>query len=104
MNIDAPLNVQHFKTYELKKKHEHTDSFKCHNFKTKPPIDKWSKPYDRGLKNTGFVEKNDESSAVCWSFSEKQQRKRSQNRKKYNNSWIAKDHGQRGSFKCPYIL
>ena len=27
MNI-VPLNVQHFKTYELKKKHEHTGSFK----------------------------------------------------------------------------
>ena len=37
MNIKAPLNV--------------------HNFKTKPPFDKWSIPYDRGLQNTAFVEK-----------------------------------------------
>ena len=29
--------------------------------------------------------KNDESSAVCWSFSEKSQWKLNQNRKKYNN-------------------
>ena len=36
-----------------------------HKFKTKPPFDKWSTPYDRGLKNTAFVVKNDESSAVC---------------------------------------
>ena len=28
MNIEVPLNVQHFKTYELKKKHEHTGSLK----------------------------------------------------------------------------
>ena len=28
-----------------------------HNFKTKPPFDKWSIPYDRGLQNTAFVEK-----------------------------------------------
>ena len=34
MNIEAPLNV--------------------HNFKTKPPFDKWSLPYDRGLQNTAF--------------------------------------------------
>ena len=39
MNIKALLNV--------------------HNFKTKPPFDKWSigLPYDRGLQNTAFVEK-----------------------------------------------
>ena len=37
MNIQALLNV-------------------C-NFKTKPPFDKWSIPYDRGLQNTAFVEK-----------------------------------------------
>ena len=54
MNIKALLNV--------------------HNFKTKPPFDKWSIPYDRGIKTTGFVEKNDESSAVCRSFSEKPRR------------------------------
>ena len=29
MNIEVPLYVQHFKTYELKKKHEHKGSFKC---------------------------------------------------------------------------
>ena len=29
MNIEVPLNVQHFKTYELKKKHEHKCSFRC---------------------------------------------------------------------------
>ena len=29
MNIEIPLNVQHFKTYELKKKHEHKGCFKC---------------------------------------------------------------------------
>ena len=28
-----------------------------HNFKTNPPFDKWSIPYDRGLQNTAFVEK-----------------------------------------------
>ena len=28
-----------------------------HNFKTKPPFDKWSIPYDKGLQNTVFVEK-----------------------------------------------
>ena len=55
---------------------------------------------DWGLQNTAFVEKN-ESSTVCQSFSEKPRRKLSQNRKKYNNSWTAKDHGQRGSLKCP---
>ena len=90
MNIEVPLNVQHFKTYELN----------VYNFKTKPSFDKWSIPYDRGLQNTAFIEKNDESSAVCRSFSEKPRRNLSQNRKEYNNSWIAKDHGQRGSFKC----
>ena len=37
MNIKALLNV--------------------HNFKTKPPFDKWSISYDRGLQNTAFVEK-----------------------------------------------
>ena len=37
MNIKALLNV--------------------HNFKTKPPLNKWSTPYDRGLQNTAFVEK-----------------------------------------------
>ena len=37
MNIKALLNI--------------------HNFKTKPPFDKWSIPYDRGLQNTAFVEK-----------------------------------------------
>ena len=29
MNTEVPLNAQHFKTYELKKKHEHKGSFKC---------------------------------------------------------------------------
>ena len=29
INLEVPLNVQHFKTYELKKKHEHKGSFKC---------------------------------------------------------------------------
>ena len=29
MNIEVPLYVQHFKTYELKKRHEHKGSFKC---------------------------------------------------------------------------
>ena len=29
MNIGVPLNVQHFETYELNKKHEHAGSFKC---------------------------------------------------------------------------
>ena len=47
MNMEALLNV--------------------HNFKTKPPFDKWSIPYERGLQNTAFVEKN-ESSTVCRSF------------------------------------
>ena len=28
-----------------------------HKFKTKPPFDKWSIPYDRGIQNTAFVEK-----------------------------------------------
>ena len=37
MNIKALLNV--------------------HNFKTKPPFDKWSIPYDSGLQNTAFMEK-----------------------------------------------
>ena len=37
MNIQALLNV--------------------HNFKTKPPFDKWSMPYDRALQNTAFVKK-----------------------------------------------
>ena len=31
-------------------------------------------PYDRALQNTAFV-KNDESSAVCWGFSEKSRQK-----------------------------
>ena len=29
MNTEVPLNARHFKTYELKKKHEHKGSFKC---------------------------------------------------------------------------
>ena len=52
-----------------------------HNFKTKPPFDKWSIPYDRGLQNTAFVEKMMRASAVCRSFSEKPRWKLSQNRK-----------------------
>ena len=28
MNIEIPLNGQHFKIYELKKQHEHKGSFK----------------------------------------------------------------------------
>ena len=55
--MEVPLNVQHFKTYELQKKHEHKALLNVHNFKTKPPFDKWSIPYDRGLQNTAFVEK-----------------------------------------------
>ena len=39
MNTEVPLKVQHFKTYELKKKHEHKGSY-IHNFKTKPSFDK----------------------------------------------------------------
>ena len=27
------------------------------NFKTKPPDDEWSTPYDRALQNTAFVKK-----------------------------------------------
>ena len=37
MEKEAPLNV-------------------C-NFKTKPPDDEWSTPYDRALQNTAFVKK-----------------------------------------------
>ena len=40
------------------------------NFKTKPPNDEWSTPYDRALQNTAFEKKNDESSATCWAFQE----------------------------------
>ena len=29
MNTEVPLNVQHIKTYKLKKRHEHAGSFKC---------------------------------------------------------------------------
>ena len=29
MNIELPLNGQHFKTYKLKKQHEHKGSFEC---------------------------------------------------------------------------
>ena len=29
----------------------------AHNFKTKPPDDEWSTPYDRALQNTAFVKK-----------------------------------------------
>ena len=47
-----------------------------------------------------FCGKNDETSAVCGSFSEKARQKLSLNRKKYNNLLIAKDHEQRDSFKC----
>ena len=76
MNIEVPLDVQHFKSYELKKKHEHKCSIlNVNKFKTKPPFHKWSIPYDRGKTNTAFVEKNHESSAVCRCFSEKPQRK-----------------------------
>ena len=57
MNIEVPLNVQHFKTYELKKKQEIKVLLNVHNFKTKSPFDKLSIPYDRGLHNTAFVEK-----------------------------------------------
>ena len=35
MDKEAPLNVR--------------------NFKTKPPDDEWSTPYDRALQNTAFV-------------------------------------------------
>ena len=61
MNIEAPLNVQHFKNYELKKKKKKKNytnikaPLNVHNFKTKPPFDKWSISYDRGLQNTDFV-------------------------------------------------
>ena len=37
MDKEAPLNVR--------------------NFKTKPPDDEWSTPYDRALQNTTFVKK-----------------------------------------------
>ena len=37
MDKEAPLNVR--------------------NFKTKPPDDEWSTPYDRALQNTVFVKK-----------------------------------------------
>ena len=37
MNKEAPLNI--------------------HNFKTKPPSDEWSSPYDSALKNTAFMKK-----------------------------------------------
>ena len=37
MNKEAPLNAR--------------------NFKTKPPDDKWSTPYDRALQNKAFVKK-----------------------------------------------
>ena len=57
MNIEVPLNVQHFKTYELKKSMDIKALLNVHNFKTKPPFDKWSIPYDRGLQNTAFVDK-----------------------------------------------
>ena len=72
-----------------------------HNFKTKPPFDKWSIPYERGLQNiASFVE--NESSAVCRSFSEKPWWKLSQNRKKYNIYELQKIkiiNEQRDSFK-----
>ena len=47
MDKEAPLNV-------------------C-NFKTKPPDDEWSTPYDRVVQNTAFVTKN-ESSSACRAF------------------------------------
>ena len=73
MKIEATLIVQHFKTYELKKKSMNMEApLNVHNFKTKPPFDKWSIPYDRGLQNTySFCGKNDESFAMCWGCSEK---------------------------------
>ena len=44
-------------------------------FKTKPPDDEWSTPYDRALQNTAFVKKNDKSSAMCRGFPERSRRK-----------------------------
>ena len=41
ISIEIPLKVQHFKTYELKND-EREGSCNIHNFKTKPPFDKWS--------------------------------------------------------------
>ena len=38
------------------------------NFKTQPPDDEWSTPYDGALQNTAFVKKKDESSAACRAF------------------------------------
>ena len=60
MNIEAPLMSNIFKTYELKKKKSMNIKARLnvHNFKTKPPFDKWSIPYDiRGLQNPAFGEK-----------------------------------------------
>ena len=54
--------------------------FIVHNFKTKPPFDKWSIPYDGGVQNTAFVDKMTRA-LPCRSFSEKPRRKLSQNQK-----------------------
>ena len=54
MDKEAPLNV-------------------C-NFKTKPPDDEWSTPYDTALQNTAFVKKWWELRHMS-GFSEKSQRK-----------------------------
>ena len=45
-----------------KKKIGFTHPLNVCDFKTKPPDDEWSTPYDRALQNTAFVKKNDESS------------------------------------------
>ena len=72
MNIieDAPLNVHYLKTGELQKIININAPLNVCNFKTRPPFDKWSVPYDRALQNTSF-EKNDDCSAVCQRFSKK---------------------------------
>ena len=44
MNMEAPLNVHNFKTYELKKIMNIKASLNVRNFKTKPPFDKWNVP------------------------------------------------------------
>ena len=59
--------------------------FNVCNFKTKPPDDEWSTPYDRALQNTAFVEKMMRGPPCVRAF-RKARRKLSQNRKKYNNS------------------
>ena len=60
MNKEAPLNVQHFETYELKKKIMNIKTpFNVCNLKTKPLFDKWSVTYDKALENTAFLKERE---------------------------------------------